>query len=55
MKQIKFKITKDMITKVREDFSLVLYNIKGFGIKELELFNTVLRGLENAKFNISFN
>jgi len=55
MKKLKFKLNKKFIDKIRDETNLILYNINGIGIQEMQLVNNILRGLENVKFQVCYN
>lgn len=55
MKKFKIKLDKKLLNRVREDVNLILFNIKGFGIKEMQIVNNIARGLEGVKITISNN
>ena len=55
MKQLNIKLTKEMLNKARDEVNLILFNLKGFGIKEMKIVNTIVRGLEDVKIRVCYN
>ena len=54
MKQINIKLTKEILNKVRDETNLILFNMKGFGIKEMQVVNNILEQLNNVKIKVSY-
>ena len=55
MKQLNIKLTKEMLNKARDEVNLILFNLKGFGIKEMQLVNNIIEGLKDVKIKVYTN
>ena len=55
MKQFNFKFTKETLNKARDDANLILFNLKGIGIKEMQLVNKITEGLKDVKIKVYTN
>jgi len=55
MKKVNFKFSKELLDKVRDDVNLVLFELKGFGMKEMKMVNNIMEVLEGATFNFNID
>ena len=55
MNKSNIKLTKEMLNKARDEVNLILFNLKGFGVKEMQIVNNIIVGLKDVKIQVCYN
>ena len=55
MKYINMKFNKKILSKVRDEINLILFNSKQFEVKDMKIVNAIVRGLGDVKLQVYYN